>query len=335
MASIRKSKSSKGYRYHVQIRMMGYPQQSKTFTNRKDANQWSILTEDKLRKGYYESTDDAEILTVGNIIDRYVNEVLPFKKSNQPIISSSKVIKSHIGNYSLINLSRSICSSYRDLRLKKVSSSTVKKEISLLSRIINIAIQEWDVFLPYGNPINSISKPKENKPRTRRLENNELNLLLTSSCEVMKNIIILLIETAIRRGELCKIKLEDINFEHKVLTLKDTKNGDDREIPLTKKSISALSQLVINNETCSNNNVPIISIKPDGITHRFHSLCIKLNIDDLRLHDLRHEATSIFFEKHGLNIMEVSAITGHKDLKMLKRYTHLKAVNLLQKIELN
>ena len=57
----------------------------------------------------------------------------------------------------------------------------------------------------------------------------------------------------------------------------------------------------------------------------------RTGIKNLRLHDLRHEATTRFFEL-GLNIMEVSTITGHKDLKMLKRYTHLKAEDLALKL---
>ncbi len=57
----------------------------------------------------------------------------------------------------------------------------------------------------------------------------------------------------------------------------------------------------------------------------------RTGIKNLRLHDLRHEATTRFFEL-GLNIMEVSTITGHKDLKMLKRYTHLKAQDLALKL---
>jgi hypothetical protein len=53
----------------------------------------------------------------------------------------------------------------------------------------------------------------------------------------------------------------------------------------------------------------------------------RAGIEDLRFHDLRHEATTRLFEK-GLNIMEVASITGHKDLRMLRRYTHLKAEDL-------
>ena len=334
MASIRKSKTANGYRFYVQIRLEGHPQQSKTFSNLKEAKQWSTITEFEIRKGYYVSTDDAEKLTVANIIDRYTEEVLPQQKSKRQSISSSRIIKSHIGDYSLLKLSRSVCASYRDKRLKSVSPSTVKKEISLLSRVINVAIKDWGIFLPHGNPINSIRKPTENKSRNRRLENNELNLLLSSSSDFMKNVIVLLVNTAIRRGELCKIQFNHINFEHQTLLLKDTKNGDDREIPLTKKSIESINQLININPLCKKEPMPIVAITPDGITRMFQKLCLRLNIEDLRLHDLRHEATSTLFE-HGLNIMEVSSITGHKDLKMLKRYTHLKATNTLKKLENN
>jgi integrase len=57
----------------------------------------------------------------------------------------------------------------------------------------------------------------------------------------------------------------------------------------------------------------------------------KVGIDNLRFHDLRHEATSRFFEK-GLNVMKVAAITGHKDLRMLQRYTHLRTEDLAKKL---
>ena len=60
--------------------------------------------------------------------------------------------------------------------------------------------------------------------------------------------------------------------------------------------------------------------------------CSRAGINNLRFHDLRHEATSRFFEK-GLNVMEVAAITGHNDLRMLQRYTHLRAEDLALKLE--
>ena len=63
----------------------------------------------------------------------------------------------------------------------------------------------------------------------------------------------------------------------------------------------------------------------------FLKLCRKTGIDDLHFHDLRHEATSRLFEK-GLNPVEVATITGHKDTRMLMRYTHLRAEDLVGRL---
>ena len=73
---------------------------------------------------------------------------------------------------------------------------------------------------------------------------------------------------------------------------------------------------------------PISSEALQGVWRRTTN---KLGINDLRFYDLRHEATNRFFEK-GLNVMEVAAITGHKDLRMLQRYTHLRAEDLAKKL---
>ena len=99
-----------------------------------------------------------------------------------------------------------------------------------------------------------------------------------------------------------------------------------RTIPLSKKAITILKG------EPRNINGKVWCIKPDSITQAFTRVCNEAEINDLRFHDLRHEATSRFFGK-GLNIMEASSITGHKDLRMLKRYTHLKAENLVHKLQ--
>ena len=76
---------------------------------------------------------------------------------------------------------------------------------------------------------------------------------------------------------------------------------------------------------------PIFKVNRWTEWNRFIRLKEQCGIEDLRFHDLRHEATSRLFEK-GLNTMEVASITGHEDLKMLKRYTHLRAENLVGRL---
>ncbi len=72
--------------------------------------------------------------------------------------------------------------------------------------------------------------------------------------------------------------------------------------------------------------------KPDAISGAWRPALKRAGITGLRFHDLRHEATSHFFEK-GLNVLEVAAITGHKSIQMLQRYTHIKPESLVSKLD--
>lgn len=135
----------------------------------------------------------------------------------------------------------------------------------------------------------------------------------------------LALETAMRRGELVALRWENIDLEDRVATLRDTKNGDRRDVPLSSTAVEVLRG--VGPRECG----PVFSVHPDNVTLRFREACRAKGIKGLRFHDLRHEATSRLFER-GLNVVEVSAITGHKSLQMLKRYTHLKAKDLARRL---
>lgn len=109
------------------------------------------------------------------------------------------------------------------------------------------------------------------------------------------------------RGEIYELLWENIDQKKKTAKLLDTKNGEDRKIPLSPKAIKLLTTLP------EGLNGRVFSMKSDSITQAFERCCKRAGIEGLRLHDLRHEATSRFFEM-GFNIMVVSSITGHKDL---------------------
>ncbi len=74
-------------------------------------------------------------------------------------------------------------------------------------------------------------------------------------------------------------------------------------------------------------------MRPGSISRAFKRVCKHAGIEGLTFHDLRHEATSRLFEKQGFNAMEVSSITGHKSMQMLKRYTHLRAEDLAKRMK--
>ena len=226
----------------------------------------------------------------------------------------------------VVDLTKSHFEQYREDRLKEVKSGTVKAELTLIQRVFKTAIKEWG----YGilvNPVTNIELPKSAKPRTRRLISNELSVLISNAKKQRNKYISIIIqfavETGMRRSEILKLKWDDVNLDTGIASLYDTKNGDDRHIPLTKIAIQLLSNL-------SQSSVFVFPISPNCLRLAWERCRKKCNIKGLRFHDLRHEAVSRFFEM-GLSVPEVALISGHKDVRQLFRYTHLKPENLISK----
>jgi len=127
-----------------------------------------------------------------------------------------------------------------------------------------------------------------------------------------------------RRGEILQLTWDNVNLNTRTAFLPETKNGEARTVPLSENALSILKALPKQSDQ-------VFDTTAYAIRMAFGRALKRAEIDDFRFHDLRHEATSRFFEK-GLNMMEVSSITGHKDLQMLKRYTHLRAEDLALKL---
>jgi len=314
--------------WQAKIRKKGHSPVSKTFTKKVDAQNWARDIESEMDKGCYRSTVPAENTYLSEILDRYYLEEVPKKKSTSDYKSRIKLLMNTMGHIRLIALMPSIIREFRDSRLEYLASDTVRKDVSLLGRIIKHAITEWDIHLPHGNPVNSVKLPPKGGSRERRLETGEEELLLKHAKlygGLIESIIKMALETGARRGEIQRLRWENIDFTNSTAFLLDTKNGEDRKIPISNQAVLVLNSLPRN--ICGS----VFLIRPDSISQAFRRVCKKAGIKDLWFHDLRHEATSRLFEL-GLELMEVSSITGHKDLRMLRNYTHLRPENLVKKI---
>lgn len=293
---------------------------AKTFLLKRDAQHWARCTETDIALGKYKPTSQSTFNSLSEVLQKYADEILPRKKSPKSGHDCINALKPHLGRVKILALTSQTIAHYRDTRLKKVSGDTVRKELFFLQKVLNTAINEWGLDLPYGNPTTRVSLPKPNKARDRRPTKDELDILLDSDCW---DYCLVAVETGMRRGEIAKIKPTHITTRPttgiSTLFIPDTKTDVSRTIPLSEKAITGIDSVIKR------------GFKANSITQLFTKVCTQHGIEDLRFHDLRHEATSRFFEM-GLNIMEVSAITGHMDLKMLKRYTHLKAEDLAIKL---
>ncbi|WP_287962967.1 site-specific integrase [Alcanivorax sp.] len=261
-----------------------------------------------------------------DLLERYRKEVTPQKKGWVQETSKLKVISRYpIAQYAVARIGGKELAEYRDARLREVSAKTVRDELVLLGHVFKVAMQDWGLVLPHGNPIDAVRKPKVgNNKRDRRLNPKEDTELLSAAREYgepLPSIITLALETGMRRGEIASLRWEHVDLKRRVVHLPETKNDESRDVPLSSRAAEVLSALP------RNINGLVFDVRADSITQAFNRVCQRAGIEDLRFHDLRHEATSRFFEK-GLNPMQVAAITGHKTLQMLQRYTHLRAEDL-------
>lgn len=326
MASITK----RGSQWQARVRRKGYPTETKTFPSRSEAIQWAQIIESEMNRGLFVSRSEAERTTFVEILDRYMREVSPTKRSGMDEIIRLKAIKRHpMAKLSVVALTPAVLGRFRDDRLKVCASSTVVRELGMLSSIFNHCIREWRLLVT--NPISQIRKPSMPKGRDRILSSEEEHRLLEAFEPVgrrniyMKPLVIVAIETAMRRGELLKLKRSDIDFKLRTAHLHLTKNGEDRWVPLSTRAVKILETLPRSIDD------RVFPINAAAMEAAFDKGRKRAQLSDVHFHDLRHTATTRLAEKL-TNILELSAVTGHKDLRMLKRYYHPKAEDLALKI---
>jgi integrase len=325
MANFRK----RSHGWNVQVRRSGYPNLYKTFKNKEDALAWAREVESRIQRDEFNSLPRNDLRTLGDIMSRYVKDITSRKRGARPeSLRIGKIIRHPICSIRLSKLTSMDMASYRDERLQTVVPASVVMELSLMSHAIDTARKEWGLYLP-ENVVKKVNKPRIGRGRDRRLLAGEAQKIF-KACSECRNyyfrpLVMIAIETAMRRGELLNLKWEDIDLEKQVAHLEMTKNGSRRDVPLSLKALEVLSSMP------HSINGRVFPLTEDAVKGLWSRVSKKSGITDLRFHDLRHEATSRFFEK-GLNVMEVAAITGHKDLRMLQRYTHLRAEDLAKKL---
>ncbi|MFM1908258.1 MAG: hypothetical protein RLZZ591_1935 [Pseudomonadota bacterium] len=345
MANFRKRESGL---WQATVRVTGYPSQSKTFERKVDAEIWSRKIEADIDRGIFQSVSEAEKTTLSDLIDRFKREYAPFhyrKRADEKEAWRFQVARldSLLGKYSLAAIDPKIVGVFRDLRLSgnsqmaAVSSSTVRKEIFMLSKLLKFAQIECGILLPRGNPVANVRKPSEGKGRERRLTKVEFADL---EVEIMKSrnkylypAFQFAIETAARQNEVLSLTWENVNLVRKFALMKETKNGEVRAAPLSSKAIDVLNSLP--------KPKPSGKFNPDDhpfpidrtcLLSAFRYACQRAKIQDFTWHDLRHEAMSRLSEKNEFSVLELASISGHKTLQMLKKYTHLQAEKLAEKM---
>ena len=336
MATITRRKAG----YQVQVRRKGYPTRSKCFINRRNAEKWARQVENELDRGIFVDRTEADKQTLGEMLDRYAREVSPTHKGHRnEVICITAMQRDPLCQRKASALSSKLLAEWRDRRLQAVSAATVSREMNLLSAAINCARKEWGIHI--DNPVSLIRRPAAGAGRKRRLAADEVQRLLSvlraggrradgtfdggARNHWLAPLVTLALETAMRQGELLKLTWRDVNPQARTAHLPVTKNGDARTVPLSSKAVQILNALP---HSISGRVFPLTK---NAVQQAFRRACKRAGVEDLRFHDLRHEAVSRLFE-NGFNPVEVAAISGHRTHAMLARYAHAQTTELAKKL---
>lgn len=313
--------------YRARVRLKGYPIQTATFKRLTDARKWAQDTESAIREGRHFKTAEAKKHTLGELIDRYIKDVLPTKPKQ--IKDQGHQLgwwKEKLGSRLLSDINTALIVECRDALGETRSPATVVRYMAALSHAFTIAVNEWQWL--EDSPLRKVKKPKESRGRVRFLDDDERARLL-SVCKASSNnwlytCVILALATGMRQGELMGLKWSDVNLKEGYLILHETKNGERRRVPLSGLALSLLHE----HEKVKQPDSPLLfpsnkdPLKPIDLRKPWETALTLAEINDFHWHDLRH-CTASYLAMNGASLAEIAEVLGHKTLQMVKRYAHL------------
>ena len=314
MASIRKRHGL----WQVQVRSRHAGSTSKLFHRKTDAERWATAQEALMQSGQWREKS-ANDFTIGDMMSRYLEVVTPIKRGKDQETRRLRRLMSekHLMSLSLEQAHPHTFADFHDRRIDD-GVRACHYDLVLMRHAWNMARIEWGWPLS-DNQISLIRMPKNNPPRERRLKDGEFERLSVAAEKsrswYLWPVIVLAIETAMRRGEILGLLWEHIDLDKKTAFLHMTKNGSSRWVPLSDEAIEKLSEAPIETDR----PFPISDV---AFRQAWDRLRQRADITDLTFHDLRHEAVSRMFDS-GMKIHEVMAMSGHRTASQLFRYVQV------------
>lgn len=317
-----------------------------------------------MERGTWVDVAVAHRTTLAQLLADYV-ELVAGPRGSAAELGRIARFREDLGHLRLDALTPAVLLRWRDTRLRAVAPGTVARELGVLGGALTWARKERLIPMPQ-NPVAAISAPVADDARDRRLLHDEEQRLAAamedrvasaggrrrkgsyrvgSRQSFLRPAFELALETAMRQGELLTLEWENVDLAQQTAHLPTSKNGEPRTVPLSRRAVAILEGLATQTGQRQGRVFPITAdaLKKAwtravrGARRRYETECREAGstpdarLLDLRFHDLRHEATSRLAEKLP-NLIELAAVTGHKDLRMLKRYYHPKASDLAKKL---
>lgn len=312
MASIRKH----GKGWQAQVAMRGI-RRSRKFTTRAEAKDWAAREEYLIKEGEGQYGPGS----LRDIFERYSREVSVTKRGARwEQIRLAKIGKDKLGDVLVKDVRSGDFADWRDRRLKEVGPASVKREMILLSSVMNRARKEWGLLT--FNPLKDVERPKEPPARERRVTDAEIAKLVEAAGTDMRRkqaravlAFRFAVETAMRAGEIASLTRSEVSGS--VAHLSMTKNGTPRDVPLSSAALAILEEVP---------GDALFDISSRDMDVYFRKARDSAKIKGLTFHDSRHEAITRMSRK--IDVLALARIVGHKDIRMLQRYYFETAADL-------
>lgn len=317
----------RGDNYRVLIRKAGMPSISKTFPKKALAKAWMTETEANIAKGDYREDD----MNFGQCVDRYIDEFGPFGSSKHGVL---ELVRRNIGHNTLKDLTSSTLITYARSRAKEAQASTVQQDMIYVGVVLKAAEAAWDCkpkLDEYNKAMHFLKSNgtiAESKERERRVTDAEIDLILQNSDTrlPLDDLIRFSVLTAMRRGEVLGMTWDELGDDGRTVGLwrKHPEGKRYTRVPLLKEAAEIIQRQ-------PKTSAKIFPYNPETVSAAFQRSRNRIGLD-VRWHDLRHEGCSRLFER-GLDAMTVALFSGHRDINMLRRYTHLDANQVVAAID--
>jgi integrase len=324
MASIAK----RGDSWRVRLYVNGQ-RESQSFATKREAAAWAQQREAELTgKRLPEKT-------LGDAMEKYAANVAPSHRGHRwEVVRLSRMVRDDsIAKRQLAALAGPDFAAWRDDRLKEVQAASVAREMNLIKSVLRYA--RVDLGWLRSDPMADIKRPGKHKARDRRVSDDEIERMRCAlgwpadvppenQSQRIAVMMLVAVETAMRSGEMCSLTWPQVFLKERYVRLEETKNGDTRDVPLSRRAGELLDLLPRDSATVFG----VSDALRDALWRKARA---RAEIVGLTFHDLRHEATTRLARK--LDVLDLSRMTGHRDLKSLRRYYNPSATEIAGRLD--
>ena len=319
MATIRRIKT--GYRAEVARKGI---RKSRTFPGKAAAKEWAAREEYLIL-----NKPQASRLPFSEVLGRYAREVSSAKRGARwEAIRIERFLLEPFARKAIGDLLASDFAAWRDKRLRSVAPGSVRREMVLLSSVLNVAKREWGLITE--SPLTGVRKPAEPPHRDRLPTAAEMERLAVSAGDDLStatarayHAFLFSCETAMRAGEVVGLTWDRVDQARRVARLVETKNGTARDVPLSSEAVRLLEVLP--------RSEPVFGLTSRQLDALWRKLRDRAAVEGLTYHDSRHIAISRL--AHKLDVLPLARMVGHKNIRQLMTYFNESAEDIAKKLD--